>query len=59
MTGRIAVLRTLTERQQANELFRGVLEAAPDAIVIVNADRDIVLVNAQAERHQDRPGGRR
>jgi PAS domain S-box-containing protein len=50
ITGRIVILRNLTERKQAEEKFRALLEFAPDAMVIVNADGAIALVNTQAER---------
>jgi two-component system cell cycle sensor histidine kinase/response regulator CckA len=50
IVGVATVARDVTERQRADDRFRGLMEAAPDAMVCVDVNGRIALVNAQTER---------
>jgi hypothetical protein len=50
IVGAARISRDVTDRQRAEAIFRGLLEAASDAIVGVDRHGTIAMVNTQAER---------
>jgi PAS domain S-box-containing protein len=50
LRGFYEISRDLSETKEAGAKYRGLLEAAPDAMVVVNQGGEMVLLNVQAEK---------
>jgi PAS domain S-box-containing protein len=50
LRGFCEISRDLSESKESGAKYRGLLEAAPDAMVVVNQAGEIVLLNVQAEK---------
>jgi PAS domain S-box-containing protein len=50
LRGFTEISRDLSESKESGAKYRGLLEAAPDAMVVVNPGGEIVLLNVQAEK---------
>jgi PAS domain S-box-containing protein len=50
VTGFVTTTQDVTERRQDESMFRGLLDSAPDAMVIAGPDGRIALVNRQTEQ---------
>ena len=50
ITALLAITRDVTERKKADQKFKDLLESAPDAMILVNGDGKIALINGQTEK---------